>query len=127
MKRLNVFVPLILTASLLSPSLSVAKVYQCEVDGKLVFQDHLCEVSETQKELIVVQSIASDFTDEERKLINSNEVAIGMTEKALLKSRGEPNTIHRSGRGGEQWVYQGDDGRMLQVLMKDGKVFDWRD
>ncbi len=127
MQGLNVFVLLLLTASLLFPSLSVAKVYQCEVDGKVVFQDHLCEVSETQKELVVVQSIASDFSDEERKLINSNEVAIGMTEKALLKSRGEPTAVHRSGRGGEQWVYQGEDGRTLQVLMKDGKVFDWRD
>ncbi len=127
MKRLNVFMALILTVSLLFSSLSVAKVYQCEVDGKVVFQDHLCEVSETQKELAVLQSIESDFTEQERKLINSNEVAIGMTEKALLKSRGEPNDIHRSGRGDEQWNYQGEDGRMLQVFMKDGKVFDWRD
>lgn len=118
---------LLTLASLLVSQAGQAKIYQCEVDGKMVFQDHLCEVVDSQTEVAIIENIKSDFSDEERKLINSNEVAIGMSEKALLKSRGEPDAVHRSGRGGEQWVYQGEDGRMLQVIMKNGKVFDWRD
>ncbi|WP_076416580.1 hypothetical protein [Shewanella sp. UCD-KL12] len=118
---------LLLLASLCFSQDSQAKIYQCEVDGKIVFQDHLCEVVDSQTEVAIIENIKSDFSDEERKLINSNEVAIGMSEKAVLKSRGEPDAVHRSGRGGEQWVYQGEDGRMLQVIMKNGKVFDWRD
>ncbi|AQS40069.1 hypothetical protein Sps_04991 [Shewanella psychrophila] len=93
----------------------------------MVFQDHLCEAVDSQSELVVIENIKSDFTADERKLINSHEVAIGMSKRVLLKSRGEPDTVHRSGRSGEQWLYRGGDGRMLQVLMKDGKVFDWRD
>ncbi|QFU21362.1 hypothetical protein FM038_003850 [Shewanella eurypsychrophilus] len=117
----------LLAISVLFSQVSHAKVYQCEVDGKMVFQDHLCEAVESQTEIAIIENIKSDFNDEERKLINSNDVAIGMSEKALVKSRGEPDAVHRSGRGGEQWLYQGEEGRMLQVIMKDGKVYDWRD
>lgn len=127
MKQRREILGLLFAPSLLFSQVIEAKIYQCEVDGKMVFQDHLCEVVDSQTEVAIVENIKSDFSDEERKLINSNEVAIGMSQKALLKSRGEPDAIHRSGRGGEQWVYQGEDGRTLQVVMKDGKVYDWRD
>ncbi|WP_394203221.1 hypothetical protein [Shewanella waksmanii] len=113
-------------ALVISASVS-AKIYQCQVDGKMVFQDHLCEAVESQQEVAVVENIKSEFSEQERRLINNNEVAIGMSEQALLKSRGEPSEKHRSGRGAEQWLYMSEDGRLFQVLLINGKVYDWRD
>ncbi|QLE86734.1 hypothetical protein FLM48_17655 [Shewanella sp. Scap07] len=126
MNKYRIFIAILGGCFVMNASVS-AKIYQCEVDGKKVFQDHLCEAVESQQEVAVVENIKSEFTEQERRLINNNEVAIGMSEKALLKSRGEPDQKLRSGRGAEQWLYQGEDGRFSQVVVINGKVYDWRD
>ncbi|WP_028771566.1 hypothetical protein [Shewanella waksmanii] len=72
MNKYRIFIAILGGCFVMNASVS-AKIYQCEFDGKKVFQDHLCEAVESQQEVAVVENIKSEFTEQERRLINTNQ------------------------------------------------------
>ena len=114
--------------------LTVAEIYKCEVDGKLVMQDMPCPegVAQTTVDVVIqnghkkVDHFAYDesqFSDWENKLIKAGKVDVGMSIEALQQSWGRPIDINRSAYSPEQWVFRGQ----RYAYVRDGKVVNWQD
>jgi len=72
------------------------------------------------------------FTDEEIRLIKEQKIGIGMSEKALVTSWGNPTKINRSVRRygvHKQYVYGSYSrySRPTYVYVENGKVTGWQD
>jgi hypothetical protein len=106
---------------------SYAKVYKCKIDGEMVYQQTQCDSEAGQSLFKIRKDTSSDYNDFERKLISQNKVAIGMSEKALLRSWGKPNKINRSGLGSDQWIYYRGNIERQYVYVDKGFVTNWSD
>jgi hypothetical protein len=104
-----------------------AGAYKCEIDGKIEYRQAPCPKQSTQTEVRIWKDTSTDYTERDRELMSKHQVGIGMTERALLASWGQPSEINRRGRGADQWIY--DRGNYVKqfVYVEDGLVVNWSD
>lgn len=75
------------------------------------------------------------YSDEVAQTIESNDIALGMSQKAVLESWGDPDTVEVAGNavyGYERWRYNryvsGDDGYQKEnriIYFEGGRVVGW--
>ncbi|MCB0406670.1 MAG: hypothetical protein KDD34_00620 [Bdellovibrionales bacterium] len=78
---------------------------------------------------------ANEFTPDVADLIETNDIAVGMTEKAVLESWGDPDTVEVAGNdiyGNERWKYSkyvssesGYRREVRYVYFENGVVSGW--
>lgn len=72
------------------------------------------------------RSQASREQVREMSLIANNQVAVGMSSSALVKSWGQPTKINRNSHGSDQWIYDNGKAGRSYVYVEDGKVTSWQ-
>jgi hypothetical protein len=120
MKTLCIFAYVLLS----SINFANAGAYKCDVNGKLVFQDHPCLGGTGEALKLDPVPLADPF----ESLAGAGKVIPGMTEKQVKRAWGEPTSINPSFTAGHsfaQWVYRRDISRSQYIYFQDGIVTGW--
>lgn len=105
-----------------------ATIFKCHVDGKVIWQDIACQEDAIEKivEVEVKNNPPATIENWESKLILSQKIAVGMSQKALLLSWGQPTEINRSAYGADQWIYRRGRVSAQYVYVENGFVTNWQ-
>lgn len=84
------------------------------------------EAANRRQQEINAALAAGEITSAEKQHIDNEEIAIGMSEAAVILSWGKPTKINRTGIGSDQWIYERGSLRRQYVYINKGKVTNWQ-
>ncbi|MFC4241278.1 DUF4124 domain-containing protein [Marinobacter oulmenensis] len=139
----------LLVLALASPSLSIAAVFKCDVDGQTVFSDSPCgdDAEEVTVSPVTVGGQLDTGTDVEtyqpeerkrsrsqdecpyisstemRRLTIKHQIKRGMKPADVRRSWGQPSSINTGGT--TQWAYHYPSGSASYVYFRNGCVSNW--
>jgi len=120
---------LLLLTLLIFSAPSFAQLYKCQVDGKTVYQDHLCEGAleidttniENESKIVARRKESEQY----QLMIHPKRLRLGMSFAEVTKSWGKPTRVNRnvhSSSVDEQWVYDFDSIKTRYAHFTNGRL-----
>jgi hypothetical protein len=120
---------ILLLSLLIFSAPSFAQLYKCQVDGKTVYQDHLCQGAleidttniDNESKIIARRKESEQY----QLMIHPKRLRLGMSFVEVKKAWGNPSQVNRHvfpSSVDEQWVYSFDSMKTRYAHFTNGRL-----